>query len=172
MAGYRRTVLTRWLTLLALLVFGTYQGVCFYETWRDTTGKPKLLPNDLTWPAGWRMFTVRDVSNTRLDFEGAAAGTDDEDEATRWVRLPMERWLPSRWDSGYRWERSGRDRGTLDAFLAYACERSGVERARVVEVRWRRQPGEALQTEVDRTVVVRAERRCSKRPPTVAGKVW
>lgn len=149
-------------TLLLLALFAAYQGVCFVETWRDTRGLPKLLPDDLSWPAGWRMFTVLDKTNTRLDFEGW--------DGEAWVRLPMERWFPARWESGPRWARSGRDPRALQAFAAAACTRVEVDKIRVIEVRWERTPGVVLQPERRRRETERATWTCGRAVRPAAGR--
>jgi hypothetical protein len=155
-------VLSKVLTALALTLFTAYQVICFVDTKRDTDHLARLFPQNLTWPAGWRMFTLLDTWNTRIDFEGW--------DGEGWVRLPMERWLPTRWDSGYRWERSAADKYALDGFLAVACERSRLAKTRVVEVRWERTPAEPLQPERRRSANEKAERRCDRPVPTVHGK--
>ena len=156
-------------TAALLVLFAAWQGFCFVETWRDTRGLPRLANENFSWPAGWRMFTLLDRSQTRLDFEGFDGG--------EWVRLPMERWYPMRWDSGFRWERSAKDTGTLKVFLQAACDAAAaaggpVEAARVVEVRWTRTPGSPVQPEVDRREKVRALHRCGRRVPVARGVEW
>lgn len=156
-------MLARWLSLVLLVLFGAYQALCFVETYRDTAKMGKLLPPDISWPAGWRMFTLLDTWNTRLEFQGW--------DGEAWVRLPMERWFPAHWDSGHRWERSAGDALVLRAFLAEACERAPVTKARVVEMRWERTPGLVLQPENHRKETVRATWTCGSKKPTVRGKV-
>lgn len=152
----------RWLQLMLLVLFGGYQVLCFTETWRDTRGLPKLLNTNVSWPAGWRMFTLLDKGAFRLDFEGW--------DGEAWVRLPMERWLPTRWESGYRWERSDRDATTMRAFLAYACTRSGLEKVRVRRVDWERTPGLVLVPHKRERVKDVANRRCADPEPKIAGR--
>ena len=145
-----------------LLLFAGYQGLCFTATWRDTRGLPRLVNVNVTWPAGWRMFTLLDKGAFRLDFQGW--------DGEAWVRLPMERWLPTRWESGYRWERSDRDSYTMRAFLAYACERSGLEKTRVQRVDWERVPGVVLPPHKKERAKDVATRMCGMPAPIVAGR--
>lgn len=95
------------------------------------------------WPANWKMFTFKDPLQVFVDFEGwvpaAARGGPADGDAARgdtapdgyWVRLPMERWYPARWESGYRWDKGGYENSAARrGWLRGACEHANEEAAR------------------------------------------
>lgn len=154
----------RVLTRLLLLGFAAWQLFCFVETWRDTTGKPRLADVNWSWPASWRMFTLLDKGDSRIEWEA----WDGEE----WVPMPLERWYPTRWDSGHRWERSGRDTGTIRAFLAAACRRAPVEKTRARLVTWERVPEGLWQPRKKERSTEITSWSCDRPAPRVRGKVW
>lgn len=118
------------------------------------------------WPAKWRMFTFFDHKQVFVDFEGW--------DGARWVRLPMERWLPARWDSGYRWDKgninsAGARRAWLNEACAHANEEAGeggrggaITKARAGVLTWEKTPGKSWQPQKDPALKVLGEVACPR----------
>ncbi len=151
------------LALLALL--GAYNLATFHDVavgYGEEREVPQMasLPKALrqswltptqAWPAKWRMFTFFDHKQVFVDFEGW--------DGTRWVRLPMERWFPARWDSGFRWDKgninsSGARRGWLNEACKHANEEAAdgakadapaITKVRANTVTWEKTPGKQWQ---------------------------
>jgi hypothetical protein len=138
------------LPTLFLVLFGAWELVCWSDNVQLLTGQHRRF-SAWTWPATWQMFTRKATWQESLTFEGRYG--------TEWVRLPMEEWLPSRWESGWRWEAAGQKQ-EMRPFLVYACEASGAAEVRVVRHLWKRRLGSADQSERDPRVDVRGAHRC------------
>lgn len=168
--------------LTALLALAGYTFACFHDVAADQVavqepgsaamaqampGKPWLAPIR-AWPAKWQMFTFIDYEQVFVNFEGW--------DGAAWVRLPMERWFPARWESGYRWDKGGTNNPAaraawLDAACRHANEEAGagaspaalvVEKVRVNEVRWKKTPGRSWQAQRSPRTRTVGERQCRR----------
>jgi hypothetical protein len=116
-----------WPATSFLIVLSVYFLSCFHWVLHD---------NRPAWTTlgGWSMFSGRATRHTQVDAFAEIDGT--------WIRADLPALFPTRWDSGYRWERGPFRRsklrmGTLGASL---CRRhpDGPTRVRFDEVRWKR----------------------------------
>lgn len=128
------------------------------------------------WPANWRMFTFKDPSQVFVDFEGwvpAPTAAGDPDEAGGyWVRLPMERWYPARWESGYRWDKGGVENpAARKGWLHGACDHANEEatrggaavtKTRAVVLHWAKSTGRSWQPQKQRKARVLGGLACTK----------
>ena len=136
---------------LALILFGAWQVLCFSDNVQMLLDQPRRFPS-VTWPATWQMFTRNSAKQESVFFEGRFDLV--------WVRLPMDEWLPARWESGFRWEAASKSPSRLPPFLAFACHHSSAEEVRMVRYRWPRKLGSSAQFVRDADVDVRGARRC------------
>ncbi len=168
------------LRIAALLALAAYNLATFHDTlvewapdhaadaWREAPAwiKRRLMTGVEDWPANWRMFTFKDTTQVFVDFEGQTA-----DDGDHWQRLPMERWLPARWESGFRWDKGNYNNAEAQrGWLRVACARANEEayratpmvRTRAVVVHWRKTTGQAWQPEKDRSEKVLGEMACRR----------
>lgn len=135
---------------LFLLLFTTFHLYSFAET---ITPKYQILNHPvlrtLRWTGLWVMFTYKSGRHKTMTFE---AYQNEE-----WKRLPMEEWYPTKWESGYRWERRPvyASKSRQLPFAHAACERSGSSAVRIVMYQWRKTVGQKEQPmENPRTTVL------------------
>jgi hypothetical protein len=118
----------------ALLLFALYELAAF---WDLRSGKPVFHETfgPIFWPATWKMFTGYSHRHQLLEFQGLRDG--------EWHALPMKRWYPMRWDSGYRWERPRVriSHSTQAAFLEAACRHTDDPEVRLVVFQWKKRLG-------------------------------
>lgn len=161
-----RTGLTRLLGTVFLLSFAAYQVGTFGEFRRWFQPSLRSRTANIYWASNWRMFTHEARYHVVLDFQGRTGNED-------WVTLPMHRWYPARWESGYRWDRPAarRSRQIQEQFLHLACEKSGVAQTRMVSKRWKKRKGSMKQPmRREKTKVLRTW-DCSKTPRTPKGRI-
>ena len=167
------------LRLFALALLGAYNLATFHDVavgYAEEREVPNFasVPKSIrqawltptqAWPAKWRMFTFFDHKQIFVDFEGW--------DGAQWVRLPMERWFPARWDSGYRWDKGNINSGAARrAWLGDACKHANEEagadgsapivKARAGVVSWEKTPGKSWQPQKDPTLKVLGEVACQR----------
>ena len=161
-----RTGLTRLLGTVFLLTYLAYHVVSFGEFRRWFRPPMSLQTANIYWPNNWKMFTHKAKYHVAIAFEGRDPDGD-------WESLPMERWYPARWESGYRWDRpAARRYGQIqEQFLHLACQKSGKTQTRMVQKRWKKrmgrmsQPMRRVQSKVLKTWA------CHKTPRQPKGRV-
>jgi hypothetical protein len=161
-----RTGLTRLLGTALLLGFTAYQLATFGEFRRWFQPPLSRQTANIYWASNWRMFTHKARYHVALDFQGRSEDGD-------WTTLPMARWYPARWESGYRWDRRAvrRSRQIQEQFLHLACERSGMEQTRMVQQRWKKRRGRLEQPRRKVESKVLLTWTCGRRPRAPKGRV-
>ncbi len=149
-----------------LVLFAVYQAAGLYESRHEARGPLTETFGDVFWPINWRMFTGYNKTHTQILFLGQ--------DGDLWVELPMERWYPARWESGYRWERPWvYSSGELKrSFLAAACQRSGMSAVRMVKKTWPKTLGSLEQPERDVKYTDLGALTCSGDYPLPRGRIY
>lgn len=158
-----RTGLTRSLGTVFVLAYAAYHIASFGEYRRWFRPPLSLRTAHVFWPNNWKMFTHKARYHVALVFEG-------RDGDGEWEELPMHRWYPARWESGYRWDRPAvRRYGQIqEQFLRLACEKSGKTETRMVKLRWKKrmgrmaQPRRKVQSEILKTWACHRKARSPK----------
>ncbi len=142
-----------WLRLPALalclgIAFWFGSAIVHQETGEDETwlvDHPHLF-----WFARWSMFTYRNRTQVDVDAE---VRYDRE-----WQRINLPEFFPARWDSGYRYTRTGfrRSRHKMSVLGAALCDRMEASpdherptEVRFTEVTWRKRLGRVEQPRPD-----------------------
>ena len=159
--------LFRWVQLGALGLFLAFQVAAFVNSRAGGHSTLDRLIGPVDRLAYWHFFTVARKQHTAYRFEGS--------DGTEWRALPMEKWFPARWESGYRWYALGGSRDVAlpmpnkarataiqQAFLEGACERSALHETRLVQVVWKKVLGAEQRQPTTPETKVMATRTCSR----------
>ncbi|GDX79140.1 hypothetical protein LBMAG42_09510 [Deltaproteobacteria bacterium] len=114
----------------ALALFAVFHLACAVDSIGQEPGVLGARLGDWFWPARWHMFTVVEHRVSRARFEVSI-------DAKNWIPYPMEKDLPARWESGYRWERPSlwKYPEFAKAWLVEACVWTRARFARLVRER-------------------------------------